>query len=363
MPTIRAILFLSVSGAWPAHLGTEREKDALHRHLARLAEEIDPHSAATGSPERLLEALEALCSPRQRDSVTTAKATKGRSTGTGDIKVVGHSGEEKSSDENPDSGSWNFFHQYAALPDIAVPRPNPAVLKRKILTGEINIAALQRRLTNEVRIWHLLAAVALAPMIYGMKIHRQSTDAGDIDLYTTIPEKFAMSVDKYLGRVLHSRAELSTVAEQIVSLCFGVADLGYCHLDIKLGNVVLNTHPIDVRLIDFDPQYMRDIGEDSHLVHKVADTLSLSGADACNVVRLFYVLLMQVFIYLYTVRTCRKAAKRLPQEAILKANSTTLANALRRHTQRIQCPFSIFFTVPSLATSDLMRLAANRVCV
>jgi hypothetical protein len=273
---------------------------------------------------------------------------------------VGHGGEDVRPDENPASGSWNSFHEFRDLPDLAIRQPQPEVIGRKLLTGEISSEALQRRLAEELKIWHFLAAVKLAPMIYGVKARRHALGGKDIDLFTTLPEKFAMSVDKYLRQIQRREADLVLAAYQISALCFGVADLGYCHLDIKLGNLVLNTQPIDVRLIDFDPLYMRNIKGDERVVLQVAATLSSSVGQACNVVRLFYVLLMQTFVYLGAARRHRLASKKLPPEGALAANAGVLAGAVRRNVQRIRCPFSIFFTVPDLVSSELMRLAANR---
>ena len=90
--------------------------------------------------------------------------------------------------------------------------------------------------------------------------------------------------------------------------------------------------------------------------------LSLSSvSEACNILRLFYVLLMLAFMAMMSKRRRSRAkAQHVPQHGVAanfqEARSTFLATL-----SELSGPFALFFTDPELAKSDLMTLTANRM--
>jgi hypothetical protein len=180
----------------------------------------------------------------------------------------------------------------------------------------------------------------------------------EIKLITTVPKKYSLSLDAYLKTQRQSREQLDSICDLVAELCYGVADLGFCHLDLKFANVVLDLKPLEVRLIDFDPQYMRSIADDSPLLAAIEANLPL-GATSCDVLRLFYVLLMLAWLALAAQKRRNRAetegkAHDAHKYALLQARFARAAGAVRG-------PFAIFFLAPGLADSTLMTRVSSRM--
>jgi len=353
---IRALLFRSLRG----ELSTMAPglRDSLASEFEALSETLGFTSSneCDTARERLERLLKELCG---------SGAAMHAAEDVGDVVVVrGTDGRAVAPDASPASGSWNSFEQFAEHPTIAVRRPRPKVIVKKILTGEVEQKDLQKRLRDEMDNWALLAAADVAPTIYGVRTFTHKLpDKSEVELITAVPRKYSLSLDAFLkGKGWRTDAEVRGACSRVVDLCFRVADVGFCHLDIKYGNIVLDEHPLEVRLIDFDPQYMRDVAQDAPLLPRLVSLLSLSSlSEACNVLRLYYVLLMIAFMAMTSKRRqLRALAQDAPQHGVAanfqKARSTFL-NAL----SELGGPFSIFFTDPELATSGLMTLVADRM--
>jgi hypothetical protein len=217
------------------------------------------------------------------------------------------------------SGSFNDFERYASsdtptrgaqtraapkrdrsdagddmadMPMLAVRRPRHAVLLDAVRKGHFSPAELQERMAGELRIWSQFARADLAPRIFGVRKYAVEVEdaAGryeEIELITTLPERFEMSLTQFLQSKIPARE----CCQQLESLCLGAAALGYCHMDIKFGNVVVDPHPLRLRLIDFDPVYVRDIHDDEPLGTKL-----LGFGDPCDVLRQLYAALMLLLL-------------------------------------------------------------------
>jgi len=357
---IRALLFRSLRGELSKEHSTMASD--LRDSLASEFEVLSKALGITSSDER--------DTPRERlerllKDLCGSGAARHAGEDVGDVVVVrGTDGRAVAPDASPASGSWNSFEQFAEHPTIAIRRPRPEVIVKKILTGEVEQKALQKRLREEMDSWALLAAADVAPTIYGVRTFTHKLpDKSEVELITAVPRKYSLSLDAFLkGKGWRADADVRGACSRVVDLCFRIADVGFCHLDIKFGNIVLDEHPLEVRLIDFDPQYMRDVARDAPLLPRLVSLLSLSSlAEACNVLRLFYVLLMVAFMAMTSERRQHRAqAQHAPQHGVAanfqKARSTFL-NTL----SELGGPFSIFFTDPELAKSGLMTLAADRM--
>ena len=275
---------------------------------------------------------------------------------TRDVHFVGYLGEELSPTKAPPSGSWNVFQTFPDYPTVAIRRPRTEVIASKILQDKLSARELRVRIKEEARIWSILAAAGVAPLIYGMRAFKHSVSKGtEIELITAVPKKYALSVDVYLKGIERPRNEIERICDRVVKLCYGVADLGYCHLDLKFANIVMDIEPLEVRFIDFDPQYMRDIGRDAPLL-SVIDQM-LSSSTACDVLRLFYVLLMLAWVTLAAEKHANRAGAKSGE-----ANNYALARkCFSRAANDVRGPFVLFFTVPGLADSALMSLATRRM--
>ena len=358
---IRALLFRSLRGE------LSKEHSTMGTDLrASLASEFEVLSETTGIAssddrggthrERLERLLKELCGP---------DAARHAGEDVGDVVVVrGRDGSALAPDASPASGSWNSFEQFAAHPTIAIRRPRPQVLVKKILAGEVEQNALQKRLREEMDNWALLAAADVAPTIYGVRtfIHKLP-DKSEVELITAVPQKYGLSLDAFLkSKGRRAEVDVRGACARVVDLCFRIADVGFCHLDIKFGNIVLDEHPLEVRLIDFDPQYMRDVARDAPLLPRLVTLLSLSSVSAaCNILRLFYVLLMLAFMAMMSKRRQYRAQAQHVSQHGVAANFREARSTFLATLSELGGPFSLFFTDPELAKSDLMTLAANRM--
>lgn len=288
------------------------------------------------------------------------------------LRVQSAGGSALTPDEGPESGSWNAFHTFKRLKGAAFRRAHPGEMQERIAKGLMTHAEAQQRLDKELDTTLKLATAGVGPAVLAQ---RKDYHAGERDgslplhTYTTMPERYEGSVRSYLrkgGRA--GRLEASQLGELIVAQAFRTADMGYCHLDLKFENMVWRrqntssaTRPLDLRFIDFDPKYMRDISEDAPLVRALAGHLATSKAVACNVVRLFYVVLMLLSVRMQAEKILLRlkgdggkaaAAERGRVRAVKRA----LSQALRT----FYGPFDSFFGA-SVRDAALLDLACERM--
>ena len=272
----------------------------------------------------------------------------------GDLRFGDSDGKDISPNRDKAAGSWNVFHTFQDHPSVAIRRPRLEVIASKIVQDKVSARELGVRIKQEARTWSLLAAAGIAPLIYGMRVFKHSVSKGtEIELITAVPKKYAFSLDVYLKGAERPRKEIEEVCGRVIELCFALSDLGYCHLDLKFANIVLDLDPLEVRFIDFDPQYMRDVVGDAHLLSLIER--AVRSSSACDVLRLFYVLIMLAWLAL-------AAEKRLAGSKSGEDTNYALVRAcLLRAASAVRGPFVIFLTLPGLADSTLMSVATRRM--
>ena len=90
-------------------------------------------------------------------------------------------------------------------------------------------------------------------------------NAGNGPSGSSLVELFPLSVSDYVRRdrydsvTAHEMAR--QLARQLINLIFSTAELGYMLVDVKPDNIVIDMSGPDprVRLIDLDPDYVRDV--------------------------------------------------------------------------------------------------------
>ena len=225
----------------------------------------------------------------------------------------------------PMQGSWNTFVVFKCpsqpSKSFAIRRLRTDVVKKRFENKSVTPKDVQKRLDDEFAITKLMALTSIAPRLLEV-LHEYHPEfplsfEGDefLKSYIYIPETYDCSLHKYIFKNLEEqdvpyKKSAHEIAHTINDLCFQMKELDYCNLDIKLGNIVIKLSPFDLRFIDFDPYYMSGLRKDEALIQNIASNLSLTTEDARGFLRLFYGVIMILFLKL----ECQKAISRNVQK-------------------------------------------------
>ena len=89
-------------------------------------------------------------------------------------------------------------------------------------------------------------------------------NAGNGPSASSLVELFQLNLSECLRDDRYDSVSAHEMARQLINLIFSTADLGYMLVDMKPDNIVVDMSGPDprVRLIDLDPNYVRDVSMD-----------------------------------------------------------------------------------------------------
>ena len=163
--------------------------------------------------------------------------------------------------------------------------------------------------------------------------------------------------------------DIAEIIDDLIIVISKCADAGFAHLDIKPGNIVVQrgTRGMETRLIDWDPRFVTNIGEDVELLNALLE--GQPNLDPCNVLRCTYVLVMWVLFYGFLQREAKPTAvlvelRRLAAEELArcKINRHMLSLLDSRETSSALQVLSNHFAKNYLDKTPSLKKLLDAVC-
>lgn len=231
-------------------------------------------------------------------------------------------------------GGWNSFNKINKKGYvIGVRTGDPTVLERRVSSRSDSRADLDENAQEELQLMKQASMAGVAPLLYGARI---TLDRNGFASTRILSKAYDQNGKAFLKA--HADGEnLPWVGRELVRLFYLCADMGLCHTDVKLDNIVVNLHPLEVKLIDFDNRYTLQVGRDVRIFS------FLPSENSCDTLRLFYVVVMMALMCLDINRHETEY-------------SNVLHSAIEQEMKKISGPFARFFTPGATATYTMRKI-------